>query len=91
MPYLEELPLMLHLLGCLLSGKRNVLTFVFPFFSLQHNRFVSDSKDKEPDVLFVGDSLVQLMHQFGVKHKTRSYMCLVRMLFLTHCDVLINT
>ncbi|KAF3692123.1 Platelet-activating factor acetylhydrolase IB subunit gamma [Channa argus] len=31
-----------------------------------HNRFVSDSKDKEPDVLFVGDSLVQLMHQFGV-------------------------
>ncbi|XP_019948677.1 platelet-activating factor acetylhydrolase IB subunit gamma isoform X1 [Paralichthys olivaceus] len=31
-----------------------------------HNRFVSDSKDKEPDVLFVGDSLVQLMHQFGI-------------------------
>ncbi|KAK0139787.1 Platelet-activating factor acetylhydrolase IB subunit gamma [Merluccius polli] len=31
-----------------------------------HNRFVSDSKDKEPDVLFVGDSLIQLMHQFGV-------------------------
>lgn len=28
-----------------------------------HNRFVSDSKDKEPDVLFVGDSLVQHMHQ----------------------------
>ncbi|KAJ8388826.1 hypothetical protein AAFF_G00125820 [Aldrovandia affinis] len=31
-----------------------------------HNRFVSDSKDKEPDVLFVGDSLVQLLHQFEV-------------------------
>uniref|UniRef100_G3P458 Platelet-activating factor acetylhydrolase IB subunit alpha1 n=1 Tax=Gasterosteus aculeatus aculeatus TaxID=481459 RepID=G3P458_GASAC len=31
-----------------------------------HNRFVSDSKDKEPDVLFVGDSLIQLMHQFGI-------------------------
>lgn len=31
-----------------------------------HNRFLSESKDKEPDVLFVGDSLVQLMHQFGV-------------------------
>lgn len=28
-----------------------------------HNRFVSDSKDKEPDVLFVGDSLIQHMHQ----------------------------
>ncbi|MBN3300489.1 PA1B2 acetylhydrolase, partial [Amia calva] len=32
----------------------------------QHNRFVSDSKDKEPEVLFVGDSLIQLMHQFEV-------------------------
>ncbi|XP_036376436.1 platelet-activating factor acetylhydrolase IB subunit gamma [Megalops cyprinoides] len=31
-----------------------------------HNRFVADSKDKEPDVLFVGDSLVQLLHQFEV-------------------------
>ncbi|XP_018587670.1 platelet-activating factor acetylhydrolase IB subunit gamma [Scleropages formosus] len=31
-----------------------------------HNRFVSNSKDKEPDVLFVGDSLVQLLHQFEV-------------------------
>ncbi|KAK5861856.1 hypothetical protein PBY51_017300 [Eleginops maclovinus] len=31
-----------------------------------HNRFVSDSKDKEPDVLFVGDSLIQLLHQFGI-------------------------
>lgn len=35
-------------------------------FSVQHNRFVSDSKGKEPDVLFVGDSLVQLMHEFEV-------------------------
>uniref|UniRef100_A0A3Q3GAK1 Platelet-activating factor acetylhydrolase IB subunit alpha1 n=1 Tax=Labrus bergylta TaxID=56723 RepID=A0A3Q3GAK1_9LABR len=31
-----------------------------------HNRFVSDSKDKEPEVLFVGDSLVQLLHQSGI-------------------------
>ncbi|XP_013875943.1 platelet-activating factor acetylhydrolase IB subunit gamma [Austrofundulus limnaeus] len=31
-----------------------------------HDGFVSYSKDKEPDVLFVGDSLVQLMHQFGI-------------------------
>ncbi|XP_028326144.1 platelet-activating factor acetylhydrolase IB subunit gamma [Gouania willdenowi] len=34
-----------------------------------HNRFVSDSKDKEPEVLFVGDSLVQLMHHFGIWRK----------------------
>ncbi|KAK2855119.1 hypothetical protein Q7C36_006988 [Tachysurus vachellii] len=34
-----------------------------------HNRFVSDSKGKEPDVLFVGDSLVQLMHEFEVWRK----------------------
>ncbi|XP_072325198.1 platelet-activating factor acetylhydrolase IB subunit alpha2-like isoform X2 [Scyliorhinus torazame] len=32
----------------------------------QHNRFVADTKDKEPDVLFVGDSLIQLLHQFEV-------------------------
>lgn len=31
-----------------------------------HHRFVSDSKDKEPEVLFVGDSLVQLLHQFEI-------------------------
>lgn len=31
-----------------------------------HKRFVSDSKGKEPEVVFVGDSLVQLMHQFGI-------------------------
>lgn len=31
-----------------------------------HNRFVSDGKGKEPEVVFVGDSLVQLMHQFGI-------------------------
>ncbi|XP_028679041.1 platelet-activating factor acetylhydrolase IB subunit alpha1-like [Erpetoichthys calabaricus] len=31
-----------------------------------HNRFVSDSKGKEPELLFVGDSLVQLLHQFEI-------------------------
>ncbi|CAL1610399.1 unnamed protein product [Knipowitschia caucasica] len=31
-----------------------------------HERFVSDGKGKEPEVVFVGDSLVQLMHQFGI-------------------------
>ncbi|XP_051722129.1 platelet-activating factor acetylhydrolase IB subunit gamma [Ctenopharyngodon idella] len=34
-----------------------------------HNRFVSDSKGKEPDVLFVGDSLIQLLHEFEVWRK----------------------
>ncbi|XP_005798787.1 platelet-activating factor acetylhydrolase IB subunit gamma [Xiphophorus maculatus] len=32
----------------------------------QHVRFVSECKEREPDVVFVGDSLVQLMHQFGI-------------------------
>ncbi|KAM8741341.1 platelet-activating factor acetylhydrolase IB subunit beta [Acanthopagrus latus] len=32
----------------------------------QHTRFVQECKDAEPDVLFVGDSLVQLMQQFEV-------------------------
>ncbi|XP_064424790.1 platelet-activating factor acetylhydrolase IB subunit beta [Latimeria chalumnae] len=30
----------------------------------QHNQFVLDCKDKEPDVVFVGDSMVQLLHQY---------------------------
>jgi len=33
---------------------------------LQHNRFVQECKDAEPDVLFVGDSMVQLMQQHEV-------------------------
>ncbi|XP_061903941.1 platelet-activating factor acetylhydrolase IB subunit beta isoform X1 [Entelurus aequoreus] len=32
----------------------------------QHTRFVQECKDGEPDVLFVGDSLVQLMQQYEV-------------------------
>ncbi|CAK7303302.1 Platelet-activating factor acetylhydrolase IB subunit alpha1 [Vulpes lagopus] len=28
-----------------------------------HHRFLADSKDKEPEVVFIRDSLVQLMHQ----------------------------
>ncbi|XP_061870108.1 platelet-activating factor acetylhydrolase IB subunit alpha2 isoform X1 [Colius striatus] len=32
----------------------------------QHNRFVLDCKDKEPDVLFVGDSMVQLLQQYEI-------------------------
>ncbi|KAL4844464.1 hypothetical protein H8958_012943 [Nasalis larvatus] len=30
----------------------------------QHNRFVLDCKDKEPDVPFVGGSMVQLMQPY---------------------------
>ncbi|XP_050934348.1 platelet-activating factor acetylhydrolase IB subunit beta isoform X2 [Lates calcarifer] len=32
----------------------------------QHTRFVQECKDGEPDVLFVGDSMVQLMQQYEV-------------------------
>ncbi|KAM9383784.1 platelet-activating factor acetylhydrolase IB subunit alpha2 [Pholidichthys leucotaenia] len=32
----------------------------------QHKRFVQECKDAEPDVLFVGDSMVQLMQQYEV-------------------------
>uniref|UniRef100_A0A286XPW2 SGNH hydrolase-type esterase domain-containing protein n=1 Tax=Cavia porcellus TaxID=10141 RepID=A0A286XPW2_CAVPO len=35
----------------------------------QHNRFVLDCKDKEPDVLFVGDSMVQLMQQYKIRRE----------------------
>ncbi|XP_039768213.1 platelet-activating factor acetylhydrolase IB subunit alpha1 isoform X3 [Ornithorhynchus anatinus] len=34
-----------------------------PAWTLRHHRFVADSKDKEPEVVFIGDSLVQLLHQ----------------------------
>lgn len=43
------------------------VTWSSPCHSLwQHNRFVLDCKDKEPDVLFVGDSMVQLLQQYEV-------------------------
>ncbi|XP_020485936.1 platelet-activating factor acetylhydrolase IB subunit beta [Labrus bergylta] len=32
----------------------------------QHTRFVQECKDAEPDVLFVGDSMIQLMQQYDV-------------------------
>ncbi|XP_054481829.1 platelet-activating factor acetylhydrolase IB subunit beta [Anoplopoma fimbria] len=32
----------------------------------QHNRFVQECKDAEPEVLFLGDSMIQLMQQFEV-------------------------
>ena len=40
---------------------------VFLFF-LQHTRFVLECKDGEPEVLFVGDSMVQLMQQYEVRY-----------------------
>lgn len=50
----------------LTKNEMPVSNVFFPF-SNQHNRFVLDCKDKEPDVLFVGDSMVQLMQQYEVK------------------------
>ncbi|CAL9685728.1 unnamed protein product [Knipowitschia caucasica] len=32
----------------------------------QHTRFVQECKDAEPDVLFIGDSMVQLMQQYDI-------------------------
>lgn len=32
----------------------------------QHTRFVQECKDAEPEVLFVGDSMVQLMQQYDI-------------------------
>lgn len=40
---------------------------LFLLFFLQHTRFVQECKDAEPDVLFIGDSMVQLMQQFDVR------------------------
>ncbi|XP_038238693.1 platelet-activating factor acetylhydrolase IB subunit alpha1 [Dermochelys coriacea] len=31
-----------------------------------HHRFIADSKDKEPEVVFIGDALVQLLQQFEI-------------------------
>lgn len=46
-------------------GSESAITL--PYSSLKHHRFVADSKDKEPEVVFIGDSLVQLMHQCEVR------------------------
>jgi hypothetical protein len=59
-----------------LSKPRNIIgkkyqSLSFLSSSHQHNRFVLDCKDKEPDVLFVGDSMVQLMQQYEVKGEER--------------------
>ena len=32
-------------------------------FYLQHRRFIAEAKEKEPEVLIIGDSLIQLMAQ----------------------------
>ncbi|ELW71054.1 Platelet-activating factor acetylhydrolase IB subunit gamma [Tupaia chinensis] len=45
------------------ADPRSVRAIDSPSCVPQHHRFVADSKDKEPEVVFIGDSLVQLMHQ----------------------------
>lgn len=57
--------------GAKMSGGENPASKPTPVQDVQgdgrwmslHHRFVADSKDKEPEVVFIGDSLVQLMHQ----------------------------
>lgn len=39
--------------------RKEILISCFLSSLNQHNRFVLDCKDKEPDVLFVGDSMVR--------------------------------
>lgn len=34
---------------------------ILKFESFQHNRFLLESKEKEPEVLFIGDSIIQNM------------------------------
>lgn len=43
------------------------ISVVLCLFFLQHTRFVQECKDAEPDVLFVGDSMIQLMQQYEVR------------------------
>ncbi|XP_006103651.1 platelet-activating factor acetylhydrolase IB subunit gamma [Myotis lucifugus] len=58
-----------------MSGEQNPASKPTPVQDIQgdgrwmslHHRFVADSKDKEPEVVFIGDSLVQLMHQCEVR------------------------
>lgn len=52
----------------------SLLSFVLTLVFLQHTRFVQECKDAEPDVLFVGDSMVQLMQQFDVSLLRESYV-----------------
>lgn len=54
----------------LMSSDQSELMLILLSFK-QHNRFVLDCKDKEPDVLFVGDSMVQLLQQYEVLIKTK--------------------
>lgn len=49
------------------DGPRSERAVTPPCLSPKHHRFVADSKDKEPEVVFIGDSLVQLMHQCEVR------------------------
>uniref|UniRef100_H9H7B7 Platelet-activating factor acetylhydrolase IB subunit alpha1 n=1 Tax=Monodelphis domestica TaxID=13616 RepID=H9H7B7_MONDO len=57
--------------AAVMSGDHNPASTPTPVQDLQgdgrwmslHHRFVADSKDKEPEVVFIGDSLVQLLHQ----------------------------
>lgn len=63
----ESLVGQLFSLGQEISQEEKRKLLIFLSSSNQHNRFVLDCKDKEPDVLFVGDFMVQLMQQYEVK------------------------
>ena len=57
--------------------------------SLQHNRFVLETKEKEPEIVFIGDSLIQQIANTEVRQKvgfqvTGSNRLLVYFIFQTY-------
>ncbi|KAJ7304019.1 hypothetical protein JRQ81_011538 [Phrynocephalus forsythii] len=68
------LPPQEELRGTMSDGDQNPASTPTPVSDVQgdgrwlslHHRFIADSKDKEPEVVFIGDSLVQLLHQFEI-------------------------
>ncbi|XP_034293876.1 platelet-activating factor acetylhydrolase IB subunit alpha1 isoform X2 [Pantherophis guttatus] len=64
----------MDLQGTMSDGDKNPASTPTPVIDVQgdgrwmslHHRFIADSKDKEPEVVFIGDSLVQLLHQFEI-------------------------
>ena len=46
--------------------------------SLQHNRFVLETKEKEPEIVFIGDSLIQQIANTEVRQKVGFQMTLLK-------------
>ncbi|KAG8143468.1 hypothetical protein E2320_000694 [Naja naja] len=72
--FLDDVSGLQDLQGTMSDGDKNPASTPTPVIDVQgdgrwmslHHRFIADSKDKEPEVVFIGDSLVQLLHQFEI-------------------------